>query len=82
MEEIVRLQDLQFEILSNYEKIVKPGGMMVYATCSLLPSENQMQVQKFLGLHPGVWTLVEEIHVFPHKQGYDGFYGALLRRRE
>ena len=82
MEEIVRLQVLQFEILTNYEKIVKPGGMMVYATCSLLPSENQKQVQKFLDVHPGVWSLVEEIHIYPHKQGYDGFYGALMRRRE
>jgi 16S rRNA (cytosine967-C5)-methyltransferase len=82
LEDIQRLQQLQMEILRGYCKIVKPGGMMVYATCSLLPSENQNQVQKFLAENDNEWSLVEQIHVFPHLQGFDGFYGALLRRKE
>lgn len=81
LEEIERLQLLQYEILTNYAKIVKPDGLMVYATCSLLPGENQKQIEKFLLANANDWKLVEEIHVFPHRQGYDGFYGALLQRK-
>ena len=42
------IRNTQKEILQQYSKIVKPGGKLVYATCSVLPSENQEQVQKFL----------------------------------
>ncbi|MGZ3742672.1 MAG: RsmB/NOP family class I SAM-dependent RNA methyltransferase [Pseudobdellovibrionaceae bacterium] len=81
LEEIKKLQQLQAEILETYSKMVKPGGMMVYATCSVLPAENQQQVERFLGNHSQDWKLVEEIHSFPHREGFDGFYGALLLRR-
>src|SRR5690606_18558906 len=43
----------QQQILGQYSKIVKPGGKMVYATCSVLPSENEQQVQKFLATEEG-----------------------------
>jgi 16S rRNA (cytosine967-C5)-methyltransferase len=81
LEEIKKLQELQAEILENYSKMVKPGGMMVYATCSLLPGENQGQVEKFLANNGLDWKLVEEVQSFPHREGFDGFYGALLARR-
>ena len=42
------IKKTQQEVLENYSKMVKPGGKLVYATCSILPSENQEQVQKFL----------------------------------
>lgn len=79
--EIQRLQTLQAEILENYSAMVKPGGMMVYATCSVMPGENQHQVQKFLDKHGQDWKLAEEIHLIPSKQGFDGFYGARLERK-
>jgi 16S rRNA (cytosine967-C5)-methyltransferase len=79
--EIQRLQQLQAEILENYSKMVKPGGMMVYATCSVIPAENECQIQAFLAKHGQDWKLAEEIRFAPHKQGFDGFYGARLERK-
>lgn len=81
LEEIERLQVLQLDLLKTYCKVVKPGGMMVYATCSVLPGENHHQIDKFLSTHGTDWKLIEQIHVFPHRQGFDGFYGALLERK-
>ena len=51
---------------------------MVYATCSILPSENEQQVQHFLGNNPG-FTLDSENHLWP-SDGTDGFYMARLIR--
>ncbi|MNS80695.1 Ribosomal RNA small subunit methyltransferase B [compost metagenome] len=79
-EEIDRLMILQQEILSTYSQMTKVGGQLVYATCSLLPSENELQVQKFLHDHSAKWSLVKEIHLRPDRDGFDGFYAALLKR--
>lgn len=77
-EEIERLTLLQQEILQRYSSLVKPGGKMVYATCSILPAENEQQVQAFLATHGGRWTLEEELHINPATTGHDGFYAARL----
>jgi 16S rRNA (cytosine967-C5)-methyltransferase len=82
LEEIEKLQTTQAEIIETYSKMVKPGGMMVYATCSILPGENQNQVRKFLVNNNQDWQLVEQMHSFPHREGFDGFYAALLRRKD
>ena len=79
IEEIERLRGIQAEILDSYSTMVKPGGRMVYATCSILPSENGDQVARFLEAHPE-WTLVEEKRFWPGEKGYDGFYAAVLKR--
>jgi 16S rRNA (cytosine967-C5)-methyltransferase len=71
---------LQADILNRYSKMVKPGGTLVYATCSILPCENQDQVAKFLGEHQGTFTLVRERIISPAQSGFDGFYMALIRR--
>lgn len=70
----------QADILENYSRILRSGGQMVYATCSILPSENERQVQKFLGAHPE-FELLEERRILPSKDGFDGFYMALIERR-
>ncbi len=80
-EEIDRLHGLQYEILTSYSKMTKHGGQMVYATCSLLPSENEKQIEKFLSENGSEWDLVKQIHLRPDREGYDGFYAALLKRK-
>lgn len=79
-EEISRLQDLQYEILTSYCDMTKKGGQLVYATCSLLPSENEKQIERFIAEHGDRWTLLKQIHLRPDKEGFDGFYAALLKR--
>ena len=79
--EIDRLIVEQQDILTRYSAMVKPGGKMVYATCSILPSENEMQVQKFLTDHGDSWTLEEELKLNPAETGHDGFYAARLLRK-
>lgn len=78
--EIDRLIIEQQDILTRYSSMVKPGGKMVYATCSILPSENEQQVQKFLAQHGAEWTLEEELKLNPAETGHDGFYAARLVR--
>ncbi|SKB08376.1 16S rRNA (cytosine967-C5)-methyltransferase [Prosthecobacter debontii] len=79
--EIDRLIIEQQDILTRYSAIVKPGGKLVYATCSILPSENEQQVQKFLAAHGAEWTLEEELKINPAETGHDGFYAARLARK-
>jgi 16S rRNA (cytosine967-C5)-methyltransferase len=81
-EEVERLKVLQAEILRDYSQMVKPGGKLVYATCSVLPGENQHQVKAFLAAHGDEWKLEEEKTWTPNKQGFDGFYAARLVRAE
>jgi len=74
-----RVKITQAEILDKYASMVKEGGKMVYATCSILPSENELQVKAFLKNHPE-FTFVKDQKVSPAKSGFDGFYMALLER--
>jgi len=79
---IDNIRKVQSEVLENYSKIVKPGGKLVYATCSVLPSENQEQVEKFLKTEIGKqFTFVEDRKMLASESGFDGFYMALLERK-
>lgn len=75
---IERIKNEQENILQSYAKILKKDGKMVYATCSILPSENGGQVQKFLKNNPD-YKLIKEESIMP-SEGYDGFYMALIER--
>ena len=76
-----KIKKTQQHILQYYSKILKPGGKMVYATCSVLPSENQEQIAKFIASKEGrQFKLIKEKKIFAHKSGYDGFYMALLEK--
>lgn len=78
---IETLKTTQQQILTQYSKMVKSGGKMVYATCSVLPSENEEQVQKFLTSEEGKpFKLEKEKKILSSETGYDGFYMALLKR--
>jgi 16S rRNA (cytosine967-C5)-methyltransferase len=73
----------QKQLLADYSKMVKPGGKMVYATCSVLPQENGEQIKHFLESEVGSsFSLDKEMHIFAHKSGFDGFYIAALNRKE
>ncbi len=80
---IDNIRKIQAEVLESYSRIVKPGGKLVYATCSVLPSENQDQVKKFLATENGKnFTFVKDSKVLASQSGFDGFYMALLERKE
>jgi len=79
LEFIDKVRELQQHILRDYCDLLKPGGLMVYSTCSILPSENENQIQKFLADKNGAFELVAEKHIFP-TDGFDGFYMALVKR--
>ena len=78
---IDQIKEVQQQILQQYSKMVKSGGKLVYATCSILPSENQHQVDKFLTSNEGKeFTLLKDQKILAHKSGFDGFYMALMRK--
>lgn len=79
-EEVDRVQGIQKEILANYTPILKKGGRLVYSTCSILPSENQGQVEAFLAAHGSQWRLLTQETLWPEAGGPDGFYIAVLEK--
>lgn len=76
---IAKVKELQQHILNDYCLMVKPGGMMVYSTCSILSSENEKQVKQFLESKGDQFELIEEKRTWP-SEGFDGFYMALIKR--
>lgn len=76
-----KVKNIQKDILQSYPKMLKKGGQMVYATCSILPSENQQQVQAFLESNKE-FTLIKEQQILPQDNGFDGFYMALIQKAE
>lgn len=77
--EVDRLPALQLEILTNASTLVRPGGRVVYATCSVLRAENEGVLGAFLEGHDG-FVVEEEASWLPHVHGTDGFYCVALRR--
>jgi len=79
-EEIERVKGIQQDILTRFCDIVKPGGKMVYATCSILPSEGEEQISWFLKQKKESWKLLGEKRYWPDTDHCDGFYMAQLER--
>jgi 16S rRNA (cytosine967-C5)-methyltransferase len=75
---LANLNVQQASILKAASRLVRPGGALIYATCSLLRSENQDQVEKFLSEDSGWQRDVEDMVLLPHISGTDGFYAARL----
>ena len=95
-ESLTALPPLQRQILEACAGAVKVGGLLVYATCTLLPEENEGQVRAFLARHPefepdaGADWLPERlrphladgmVQILPHRDGLEGFFIARLRRK-
>jgi 16S rRNA (cytosine967-C5)-methyltransferase len=79
---IENIKKTQQEILQQYSRMVKAGGQLVYATCSILPSENRVQVDNFLTSDSGKdFTFIKERNILAHQSGYDGFYMARLEKQ-
>lgn len=88
-----RLAAIQQSILNEYSRLVKPGGILLYATCSLLEAENEEQVGRFLddnagwrvkpvvGIDESMITPTGYYRSWPHLHDTDAFFGALLQRR-
>lgn len=93
LEEVIVVQQ---SILQSAARLVKPGGRLIYATCSILKSENEYQIDAFLKVNPNfrvvcakkIWdktsftdgTEVSFMWLTPHEDGVDGFFAAVLER--
>ncbi len=76
----VPLRALQARLLERAAELVRPGGVVVYSTCSIEPAEDEEQVRALLARRPDL-ELVEEVATLPQVGGGDGGYAAKLRRR-
>ena len=76
---IDKVRELQQHILNDYCLMVKPGGLLIYSTCSILRSENEDQIKAFLDNRKDQFELQEERRTWP-SEGFDGFYMARLKR--
>ena len=77
-EALAIIRETQSAILDRAALMLRTGGVLAYATCSLLERENGDQIRAFLARHPG-WSLDRELRLTPLAGG-DGFYLAILRR--
>jgi 16S rRNA (cytosine967-C5)-methyltransferase len=95
VEALAELKIKQLSILSGAARLVKPGGRLIYATCSLLDEENEAIVADFLSaqsgfaLVPASQVLAEQrialdigdyLKLYPHRHQTDGFFAAVLER--
>lgn len=79
-DEIKRLSQLQLEMLHNVAAALKPGGRLVYSTCSIDADEDGLLVRQFLKQHPD-FELIQEKLVLPFQEEADGAYCALLKQK-
>ena len=91
-DDLFALPVIQAEILDNASAYVRPGGVLIYSTCTILPEENEMQVTAFLAEHPEftleAFTLPQpagetngQLTLWPQRHDTDGFYICRMRRR-
>ena len=89
-EDIARLAALQALILENAARLVKPGGRIIYSTCTLTPEENEGQIARFLGEHKDFRLVAPDLppamlqnsclYLWPHRHDADGAFAACLEK--
>ena len=89
--EVGRLREQQAALLAGVWPLLASGGKLLYATCSMLAGENQLQMQEFLAKHadaapravplPFAWARGPGMQILPGQEGMDGFYYACLQKR-
>lgn len=92
LDALATLERRQAELLDRTAEVVAPGGLLIYATCSLEPEENEQQVQRFLDRHPefrretsekfprGLLSPDGDLMILPQRHQMDGAFAARLRR--
>lgn len=79
LEDIERLVKLQAELLDTYSKMLKPGGTLVYSTCSILSVENENQVKNFIENHPE-FSIKSQKRFDPDQSEGDGFFYCVMTK--
>ena len=91
-DELTGLPEIQRQILSNASRYVRPGGVLIYSTCTVLPEENEAVTDAFLAQHPDferesfelpkpIGHVDGQITLWPQRHGTDGFYICRMRRK-
>ncbi len=91
-EELAALPGIQAAILDNLARYVKPGGILLYSTCTVLRAENEAVTDEFLAQHPDfvrepfelpgpIGRVDGQVTLWPQRQGTDGFYICRMRRK-
>ena len=93
LESLFAMPVIQRAILDNAARYVRPGGTLLYSTCTILPEENQGVTDGFLGEHldfqrtpfvlplEAAETAAGQVTLWPHRHGTDGFYICRMTRR-
>jgi 16S rRNA (cytosine967-C5)-methyltransferase len=79
LEKLNRIRGIQSEILNDYSSVLKSGGKMIYATCSIFKSENEVQIKQFLK-NNSAFKLLHHQSLYPSVTGFDGFYISVLEK--
>jgi 16S rRNA (cytosine967-C5)-methyltransferase len=91
--DLAKLARMQADLLDNAARLVKPGGVLVYSTCTMEPEENEVAVREFLSRHPefalesaapyvstDLVTAEGFVATYPHRHGMDGSFAARMRK--
>ena len=92
-DDIAQLSRQQRSMLSNAAGVLRPGGLLIYSTCSVEPDENEQVIGNFLAEHPEfgrvdlsapkeLVTSEGDVRTWPHRDGCDGFFIAGLHKRD
>jgi len=89
--DITALETVQAALLDNLWTLLKPSGTLLYMTCSVLPQENEQQIERFVARtndamlksisHPSALTLKHGVQTLPGVHGMDGFYYCVLQKK-